>query len=410
MPSIIEVRCKCGKNLRAKSKLAGKIVRCPNCQTQLRIPDQTSRAAEDTEPSTRKVNTPAELEPDPDASSDAATSESLPIPESNTDNDTPQSQSLPGNAIDAPTTEGDIGGAEDDESDFTLQPLESEATSLETAPRPTPQQSARAQSYRRVDLEYADDVLAQSWKIFTKNARPILTAAFLFWFLPVFVVNALGSLMTLTEDSFGGLKYFYLRPAFLLAMPAVIGFFAYPVMIYMVAGTLVGSRPTLAESWEFIKPRMAKLVGTQALVFAVWAVVIVLEVCLILSLGHRFATIVFFLLIFPNMFVHLSLKMTIPAVVCEGISGMAALKRSFTLMQQYWMMLWAIYFLLWVVSIVVGGFTAGIFPSLLAPIASLGIQAVMQAFTTTVLVSLYFSSRASMEEFSVASMREDLAL
>jgi hypothetical protein len=79
-------------------------------------------------------------------------------------------------------------------------------------------------------------------------------------------------------------------------------------------------------------------------------------------------------------------------------------------MQQHWMMLCAIYFLLWIVSVVVAGFTAGIFPSLLAPIASLGIQAVMQAFTTTVLVSLYFSSRASMEEFSVASMKEDLAL
>jgi hypothetical protein len=34
----------------------------------------------------------------------------------------------------------------------------------------------------------------------------------------------------------------------------------------------------------------------------------------------------------------------------------------------------------------------------------------MQAFITTVLVSLYLSSRASMEEFSVASMRQDLGL
>ena len=409
MPSIIEVRCTCGKNLRAKLKLAGKTVRCPNCQTQLRIPDPTSRTAENTEPSTPKVNTPSELDP----SSEPATSESLPVPDANSDNDTPQSQSLPVNAVDvsAPTTEGDIGGAmEDDESDFTLEPLESEGTSLETASRPAPQQSARAQSYRRVDLKYADDVLAQSWKIFTKNARPLLTAAFLFWFSPVLVATALGSLMTLTGDSFGGLKYFYLGPVYLLAMPAVIGFFAYPVMIYMVAGTLVGSRPTLGESWEFIKPRIAKLVGTQALIFAVLAVVIVLDVCLILSLGHRFATVVFLVLIFPNMFVYLSLKMTIPAVVCEGISGMAALKRSFTLMQQHWMMLWAIYSLLWFVSRVVHVLTAGIFSSLLAPIASLGIQAVMQAFTTTVLVCLYFSSRASMEEFSVASMREDLAL
>jgi len=276
-----------------------------------------SVAAEDTEPSTPNVNTPAEIEPDPDPSSNPATSESFPVPDANSDNDndTPQSPSLPGNAIDvsSPATEGDMGGAmEDDESDFTLEPLESEGTSLETASRPAPQQSARAQSYRRVDLEYADDVLAQAWKIFTKNARPLLTAAFLLWFLPVLVATALGSLMTLTGDSFGGLRYFYLRPVFLLAMPAVIGFFAYPVMIYMVAGTLVGSRPTLGESWEFIKPRIAKLVGTEALVYAVWAVVIVVDVWLILAVGQRFATIVVLVLIFPNVCVYLSLVMTSP--------------------------------------------------------------------------------------------------
>ena len=46
MTSIIEVRCTCGKKLRAKPKLAGKTVTCPNCQTQLSI-SQAGASAED---------------------------------------------------------------------------------------------------------------------------------------------------------------------------------------------------------------------------------------------------------------------------------------------------------------------------------------------------------------------------
>ncbi len=409
MPSVIEVRCKCGRKLRAKSKLAGKLVRCPNCQTQLRIPDQTGGTAEDPESTNLKKNTNPKLDPDRAPSFEPETLEGPPVPgpESESDINTPRGQTLPPNGLDVatPSTETEIGfGMEDVELELTLQPLESAGSTQE----PVRQKLTRAGSYRRVKLEYADDVLAQAWKIFSKNARPILTAAFLFWFIPVLVAQPLGSLIALTDHvSIGSLNFSYRRIVLSLAIPAVVSFLAQPVMIYIVAGAYVGSVPTLAQSWEFIKPRIPKLVGTIALVFAVMACWTALESCVLLVVGGKLGLYVLFI---PHMFVTLSLVMVIPAVVCEGISGIPALKRSFTLMSAHWMMLWAIYILLGIVSIVIASFTAVMLPSLLAPIASVAIQAGMAAFITTVLVSLYFSSRATMEEFSVASMRQDLGL
>ena len=382
MPPIIEVRCTCGKKLRAKSKLAGKKVRCPNCQAQLSIP---ALSAEDA----------------------GATS---PTPESELDGDTFHDQpTLPTGVLDVPdhTVEGEFDSVTDD-VELTLEPLASAQVVEPTAAPSASRRKAQRASYGRVDLEYADDVLAQSWKIFTKNAVPILSAAFLLWFLPVLLAQALGSSISLTDLLFGGLSMFCLKIFIWLSLPAVVGFFAYPAMIFIVARTYLGSAPTLAETWVFLKPRLLKLIGTKALVFAIMVVAISFEISVIRVVGFLHANIVFLLLIIPNTFVSLCLVMTIPVVVCEGIAGIPAVKRSFVLMREHWMMLWAIYVFLGFVSIVVAGFVAGMMPIFLAPIAFVAIQCVMQAFITTVLVSLYFSSLASIGEFSVVSMRESL--
>lgn len=42
----ISVSCKCGKQFKVKDHLAGKAVRCPNCQSPLRIPDAAKNAGE----------------------------------------------------------------------------------------------------------------------------------------------------------------------------------------------------------------------------------------------------------------------------------------------------------------------------------------------------------------------------
>ncbi len=174
------------------------------------------------------------------------------------------------------------------------------------------------------------------------------------------------------------------RLAAALAVSLVAGPIGFTALTHAV-GEIYLDRPTsIGQSFRFALRIIVPMTGTMLLVY----------------LGIAAALL---LLVIPGVILGMAWILTSPVVVFEGKYGTAALGRSRGLMRGHKWRAFGVLLLGWIIVAVLGTVLGGIFKlvPVLGPIGQGFAQAVGVAYSTVVLVLLYFDIRCRTESFDL---------
>jgi hypothetical protein len=121
----------------------------------------------------------------------------------------------------------------------------------------------------------------------------------------------------------------------------------------------------------------------------------------------------FFLCILPGILVTFWFALASTIAVLEGISGMAALQRSWYLMRTAWVEHYLTYFLLGIlvgaINVGIGAGSAFILERHVAGMVGALLQSLTGAFTCIAVVVFYFSCRCRVENFDLVQLAKEVA-
>lgn len=155
-------------------------------------------------------------------------------------------------------------------------------------------------------------------------------------------------------------------------------------LIHAVGEAVLGSKPEVGDAFRVAMRRLMALVGTSLL----WTLIVLLGTLL---------------LVIPGIYAFLAYLLVFQIVVLERKAGFQALKRSHELMKGSMAKGFGIVFLSSLIAGVVQnalGLAFGFVP-FLAPVAAAAVSALALAYTTAVLVLLYFDRRCRNEAFDL---------